>query len=139
MAYVGMSADIVHPGHLNILREAAKLGPVVVGLLTDEAIASYKRLPYMTFNERLAVVSALKDVTEVVPQETLDYVPNLMRLRPKYVVHGDDWKEGVQSKTRDRVIETLKEWGGTLVEPSYTDGISSTRVHNAMKELGTTP
>jgi len=139
MAYVGMSADIVHPGHLNILSEAAKLGPVVVGLLTDEAIASYKRLPYMTFDERLAVVSALKDVTEVVPQETLDYVPNLIRLRPKYVVHGDDWKEGVQSKTRDRVIETLKEWDGTLVEPSYTDGISSTRVHNAMKEIGTTP
>ena len=138
-AYVGMSADIIHPGHLNILAEAAQLGDVIVGLLTDEAIASYKRLPYMTYDERLLVVSALKGVSKVVPQPTLDYVPNLESLKPDYVVHGNDWKEGVQAKTRQRVIDALAQWGGELVEPNYTEGISSTRVHQAMKEIGTTP
>lgn len=137
--YVGMSADLVHPGHLNIINKAAELGEVTIGLLTDEAIASYKRLPYMTFAEREAVVSAIKGVARVVPQTTLDYVPNLRELRPDVVVHGDDWREGVQQKTRQRVIEALQEWGGELVEVPYTHGISSTRLHAALKEVGTTP
>ncbi len=110
--YVGMSADLVHPGHLNLLTEAAKLGEVTVGLLTDAAIASYKRLPYMTFEERKAVVSALKQVTHVIPQTTLDYVPNLEQLKPDYVVHGDDWRDGVQKATRQRVINCIAKWGG---------------------------
>lgn len=139
IVYVAMSADIVHPGHINLLEEAAALGPVTVGLLTDAAIASYKRLPLMTYEERLAVVRQLRHVNRVVPQETLDYEPNLRALKPAYVVHGDDWREGVQAKVRQRVIEVLAEWGGELVEPAYTPGISSTRVHQALLEVGTTP
>jgi len=77
VVYVGMSADIVHHGHLNIINEGAKLGKVVVGLLTDKAIASYKRLPLIPFAQRKIVVENIKGVNEVVPQETLDYVPNL--------------------------------------------------------------
>ena len=138
-AYVGMSADIIHPGHLNILKEAQKLGDVIVGLLTDEAIASYKRLPFMNYEERYVIVSAINYVTKVIPQKTLDYRPNLLSLKPDYVVHGDDWKEGVQAETRKTVLETLSEWGGELVEPKYTEGISSTRIHQAIHELGTTP
>jgi phosphoenolpyruvate phosphomutase len=137
--YVGMSADLVHPGHLNILRAAAELGRVTVGLLTDEAIASYKRLPYMTFEERRQVVAAIRGVEEVVPQATLDYVPNLQRLRPDFVVHGDDWQSGIQSRTRERVLEALAAWGGRLVEVPYTSGISSTRLNLALKELGVLP
>lgn len=137
--YVAMSADLVHPGHINILNVASRLGDVTLGLLTDEAIASYKRLPYMSYDERFAVVSQLKGVTEVVPQETLDYVPNLQRLKPDYVVHGDDWKTGPQQQARRAVIETLAEWGGELIEPSYTEGISSTKLNSAVKEVGTTP
>lgn len=110
--YVGMSADIVHNGHLHLLKEAAKLGEVTVGLLTDSAIASYKRMPFMTFEERKTVVENLKQVTRVIPQETLDYVPNLERERPDFVVHGDDWREGVQKNTRERVIQSLANWGG---------------------------
>lgn len=90
--YVGMSADIVHNGHLHLLNEAAKLGKVTVGLLTDSAIASYKRMPFMTFEERKAVVENLRQVARVIPQETLDYVPNLEKEKPDFVVHGDDWK-----------------------------------------------
>lgn len=137
--YVGMSADLVHPGHLNIINEARKLGEVTVGLLTDEAIASYKRLPYMTYKQRKIVVDNIKGVSQVIPQTTLDYVPNLKALKPDFVVHGDDWKEGVQQKTRQRVIDTLAEWGGRLVEVPYTKGISSTQLNTSLKEIGTTP
>ena len=137
--YVAMSADIIHPGHLNIIREAAKLGEVTVGVLTDAAIASYKRLPYMNYEQRAAVVKALKGVAEVMPQEQLDYIPNLLKLKPDYVVHGTDWREGVQAKTRQRVIEMLAAWGGELVEPEYTEGISSTQLNKAICEVGTTP
>jgi phosphoenolpyruvate phosphomutase len=137
--YVGMSADLVHPGHLNILKKAADLGEVTVGLLTDQAIASYKRVPFMTFEQRKQVIENIKGVSQVVPQTTLDYRHNLTQLRPDHVVHGDDWKEGVQQKTRQQVIDCLAQWGGSLVEVPYTDGISSTQLQHAMKELGTTP
>ena len=137
--YVGMSADLVHPGHMNILKKAAKLGDVTVGLLTDKAIASYKRLPYMTYAQRKEVIENIKGVKEVIPQETLDYRPNLEKIKPDIVVHGDDWKEGVQSKTRQQVIDTLSKWGGELVEVEYTAGISSTQLNNSLKEIGTTP
>ena len=136
--YVGMSADMLHHGHINIINEAAKLGHVTVGLLTDRAIASYKRLPYLNFDERKAVVVAMKGVSQVVAQETLDYVPNLEALKPDIVVHGDDWKTGVQSKVRQKVIDTLASWGGKLVEVPYTQGISSTKLNQALKAQGTT-
>ncbi|MBA7529108.1 Bifunctional protein HldE [subsurface metagenome] len=110
--YVGMSADLIHPGHLNIIKQAQKHGDVIVGLLTDKAIASYKRLPYMSFDQRKLVIESIKGVTDVVPQDTLDYGPNLKKLKPDYVVHGDDWKSGVQQATRQSVIDTLSEWGG---------------------------
>lgn len=139
LVYVAMSADIIHPGHLNIIKEAAKLGEVTVGVLTDAAIASYKRLPYMSYEQRAAVVAALKGVTRVIPQEQLDYIPNLLKLKPDFVVHGTDWREGVQAKTRQGVIDTLAQWGGKLVEPEYTPGISSTQLNKAIREVGTTP
>lgn len=112
--YVGMSADLVHPGHINIIKEALKLGEVTIGLLTDKAIASYKRLPYLTYEQRKAVVEQIKGVQQVVPQETLDYTTNLKKIRPDYVVHGDDWRSGIQDSTRQKVIETLREWGGGI-------------------------
>ena len=137
--YVGMSADLIHPGHINILQKASEIGEVTVGLLTDEAIASYKRLPHMTFEQRRKVVANLAMVSNVIPQTTLDYVPNLRELRPDVVVHGDDWRTGVQSETRQRVIDCLAEWGGELVEVEYTQGISSTQLNASLKQIGTTP
>ena len=139
LVYVGMSADIIHPGHLNIIHEASKLGRVVVGVLTDAAIASYKRLPYLNYEQRSLVVSNLKGVSEIIPQETLDYRPNLCKLRPDYVVHGDDWKEGIQKKTRQDIIDCLAEWGGQVVDVPYTKGISSSMLNERLKEIGTTP
>jgi len=137
--YVGMSADLVHPGHMNVIKKASEYGNVIVGLLTDKAIASYKRLPYMTFEQRKDVIENIKGVFQVVTQDTLDYRVNLEEIKPDFVVHGDDWKEGVQSKTRDQVISCLAQWGGELVEVAYTDGISSSQLNKALKEVGTTP
>jgi phosphoenolpyruvate phosphomutase len=137
--YVGMSADLIHPGHLNIIKEAGKLGDVIVGLLTDKAIASYKRLPTLKYEQRKIIIENIKGVSEVVPQNELDYTKNLRKYKPDFVVHGDDWKEGVQSQTRQKVIDTLAEWGGKLHEVPYTKGISSTQLNKAVKEIGTTP
>jgi len=136
--YVGMSADLVHPGHINILREADKLGEVVVGLLTDKAIASYKRLPFMSYEQREEVIKNIKGVSKVVAQHTLDYRPNLEQFKPHFVVHGDDWREGVQSKTREQVINCLDQWGGELIEVEYTQSISSTKLNQSLLEVGVT-
>jgi phosphoenolpyruvate phosphomutase / 2-hydroxyethylphosphonate cytidylyltransferase len=137
--YVGMSADMIHHGHLNILNKASELGEVTVGLLTDKAIASYKRLPLLTYEQRKIVMENIKGVAKVIPQDTLDYTSNLQKLKPDYVVHGDDWKTGVQSETRKKVIKTIKTWGGKLVEVPYTKGMSSTILNNEINSRGTTP
>ena len=137
--YVAMSADLIHPGHLNIIKKASTLGEVTIGLLTDEAIASYKRLPYLEFDQRKQIVENIKGVHKVISQETLDYRPNLLKIKPDFVVHGDDWKEGIQSTTRSQVAETIKKWGGELIEVPYTPGVSSTKINEYLKEIGTTP
>lgn len=137
--YVGMGADLLHPGHLNVISTAAQYGDVIIGLLTDSAIAKFSHLPYMNYEQRKIVVEAVKGVTEVVKQSTLDYTTNLEKIKPEYVVHGDDWKVGPQAKIREKVIETLKQWGGELIEVPYTQGISSTMINNIMREIGTTP
>ena len=137
--YVGMSADLIHPGHINIIKEAANLGDLTIGLLTDSAIAGYKRLPFMNFEQRKSVIENIKGVNKVVAQETLDYSKNLIEIKPEIVVHGDDWREGVQKQTRQQVIDVLSEWGGKLIELSYTEGVSSTQLQASVKDLGTTP
>ena len=139
IVYVGMSADIIHPGHINLLNEATKYGRVIVGLLTDEAIASYKRVPILTYSQRFSIVSNLVGVSEVISQESLDYTRNLNLLKPNFVVHGDDWKSGIQSKTRAAVIKALEGWGGNLIEVPYFEGISSTQLINKLKRNGITP
>tara|TARA_B100001057_G_scaffold313582_2_gene313731 strand:+ start:1964 stop:3265 length:1302 start_codon:yes stop_codon:yes gene_type:complete len=128
IVYVGLSADIIHEGHINILKSARKLGEVVVGLLTDTAITSYKNIPTLNFKQREIIIKNIKLVKKVIPQKTLDYRPNLELLKPDFVVHGDDWKKGVQKQTREQVISILKKWKGKLVEPKYTKNISSTSI-----------
>ena len=134
-----MSIDLVHPGHLNIINEAHKLGEVVVGLLTDKAVASYKRVPLMEFKDRYKVVSAIKNVSKVIKQNTHDYTENLRKIKPDYVIHGDDWKYGSSKNIRAKVIKELKKWNGKLFEVPYTKGISSTKLIEAERSLGTTP
>ena len=137
--YIALSADILHAGHLNIINEAKKYGEITVGVLTDSAIASYKRLPFLDFEHRKLIVENLKGVTKVIAQETLDYVPNLLKVKPDYVLHGDDWTQGIQKKIRDDVVNTLKEWDGEVIDIPYTEGISSTKLNDELKSIGTTP
>ena len=132
IVYVGLSADIIHEGHINILKTANKYGKVVVGLLTDKAISSYKNIPTLSYKQREIVLKNIKLVKKVIPQHTLDYRPNLKILKPNFVVHGDDWKTGVQKKTRTQVIKTLKLWKGKLIEPKYTKNISSSSIKSEL-------
>lgn len=137
--YIALSADLIHPGHLNVIKEGRQHGDVIIGLLTDAAIAEYKRLPYMSYEQRKEVVENIQGVTKVIPQHTLDYVENLQQVQPDYVVHGDDWVTGAQAPIRQRVIEALAQWGGRLIEIPYKQGISSTLLNKTLKEVGTTP
>ena len=137
--YVGFSADILHQGHINILKIAKKYGDVIVGLLTDQAIASYKNIPYLDYEKRKVVIENIKYVKKVIPQKTLDYVENLNLIKPDYVIHGDDWKSGAQKITRDRVLNTLKKWSGKLIEPKYTKNISSTLIKKNISEIVSSP
>ncbi len=139
IVYVGLAIDIAHEGHINILKTANRYGNVIVGLLTDEAIASYKNIPYLNYERRKIVVQNIKYVKKVIPQSTLSYVPNLNLIKPDFVVHGDDWKTGVQQQTRKDVIKTLKKWSGKLIEPKYTKNISSTIIKSKMLEIGLSP
>jgi phosphoenolpyruvate phosphomutase len=137
--YLGLSGDIIHPGIINIVREAAKHGEVLVGLLTDSAVASHKRLPYLNWQQRLEVVENIKGVAKVVPQEEWSYIPNLKKYRPDAIIHGDDWKSGPLSAEREKVFSLMKETGGEVIEIPYTKGVNSSALNEAMRSLGTTP
>ena len=131
--YVPMSADIIHPGHINILKTAARYGRVIVGLFADEAISSYKPKPYMTYDQRKIVVESLKYVDEVVPQMTRDYDENIRRLKPDFMIHGKDWREGPLADVRAKAVATMSEWGGQVIEPDYTKGVSSSMIRGQIR------
>jgi phosphoenolpyruvate mutase len=137
--YIGMGTDLIHHGHINIIEKARELGEVTVGLLSDKAVVKYSRLPFLAYDDRKRILENIKGVKEVILQDTLDYEENLRRLQPDYVVHGTDWRVGPQKHIREKVIKLLQEWGGELIEPDYTEGISGTSLYQALKEIGTTP
>lgn len=137
--YVAMSADIIHQGHLNVINEAKKLGDVIVGLHTDDVIRGYWRNPIMKYDERKEVIESIKGVAKVISQDSLDQVSNLIKIRPDYVVHGDDWKEGSQRELRERVINSINLWGGKLIEVPYTHGVSISKLDEELMQIGITP
>ena len=137
--YVVFAADILHGGHINILSNAAKYGDVIVGLLTDKAITSYKKLPQINFKQREIILKNIKFVKTIIPQYEIDYTKNLNKIKPDYVLHGDDWKTGILSNIRAKVIKQLKKWNGKLIEIPYTKNISSTLIKKRTLEAGNTP
>lgn len=137
--YLGLTGDIIHPGIINIINEGAKLGELTVGLLTDSAIVSHKRLPYLTYEQRKNVVENIKGVAKVIPQEDWSYVPNLKAIKPDYMIHGDDWKSNYLSAIREECFKVMKEWNGQIVEIPYTQGINSSSLAENAKAIGTTP
>ena len=128
IAYVPLAVDILHSGHLNIINKAKKYGKVVIGLLSDSAVAEYKSIPSLDYKERYKIVENLKNVHKIIKQDTWDYSKILNSLKPDYFVHGDDWKKGIQKKTRQKVIKLLKKNKGKLIEIPYTKNISSTSI-----------
>jgi len=137
--YLGMIADIMHPGLINIINEGAKYGDVVIGLYTDKAIATHKRLPYLTYEQRETVVRSIHGVADVVPQDDWSYVPNLVKYKPDYIIHGDDWLEGPDKYIRDEVFKVMESLGGKVIEIPYTKGITSSGLAEELESLGTTP
>lgn len=139
MVYLGMIADIMHPGLINIINEGAKYGDVIIGLFTDKAIATHKRLPYLTYEQRETVVRSINGVADVVPQDDWSYVPNLVKYKPDYIIHGDDWLEGPDKYIRDEVFKVMESLGGKVIEIPYTKGITSSGLAEELESLGTTP
>ena len=137
--YIAMSADILHHGHINLIKKASEYGELTVGVLTDEAIATYKRLPVLNYEERKFIIENIEGVKEVIPQKTLDYTENLELLKPNYVFHGDDWVNNDLKNTRSNVIETLKKWDGQLIEIPYTEGVSIDKLNETVKYTSSMP
>ncbi len=137
--YLGMIGDIMHPGLINIINEATKYGDVMIGLFTDKAIATHKRLPYLTYDQRKQVIENIKGVSSIVPQEDWSYVPNLVKYKPDYIIHGDDWLYGPDKYIRDEVFKVMKAMGGKVIEIPYTKGISASGLKEAIDSLGVTP
>ena len=136
--YVSMIADLLHAGHINILKEAEKYGDITVGLLTSTAINELNDTAYLKYQQRFDVINSLSMVSSIVSQEDASYKENLLKMKPDYVVHGDDWKGGKQSKYRQEVIDLLSEWGGELIEVEYSSDISDKNLKNQLMKLGVT-
>jgi phosphoenolpyruvate phosphomutase / 2-hydroxyethylphosphonate cytidylyltransferase len=133
-----MIADLLHAGHINVLEEATGHGEVTVGLLTSTAINELNDSAYLKYEQRLQVIKNLTMVKDVIPQESASYKDNLIKVKPDYVVHGDDWIDGKQSKYRQEVIDVLNEWGGKLIEVEYSSDISDKNLKNQLMKLGVT-
>ena len=118
--YMTFSTDIIHSGHIAIIRKAERLGRLIIGVLSDEAVAGYKRFPLVPAEERRAMFENISGVYRVVEQRTLSYKENLEKYHPDIVVHGDDWVSGFQRPVRDEVVSILASYGGKLVEFPYS-------------------
>ena len=138
IVYVPLAVDILHKGHINIIKIAKNYGRVIVGLLTDKAIVKYKELTILNFEERKNLVKNLKYIDQVVAQDNYDYEEILNRIKPNYFVHGDDWKFDNRKIVRKKVIKILKKWNGRLIEPKYTKDVSSSIIKNKILELSST-
>lgn len=131
--YMCFSSDVLHSGHTAILRKAARLGKLTIGVLSDEAVASFRRFPILPMDQRKSLFSNIKGVDSVVEQKTLSYKETLLSLKPDIVVHGDNWKEGFQKPLRSEVIEVLNSYGGRLIEFPYTDDPKLKALENASR------
>jgi cytidyltransferase-like protein len=129
LVFVPMAADIFHHGHINILLKAKKYGNVVVGLMTDAGIKSYKKKkPAITYKNRIKIIEQLRCVDIVLPLNGLRYLEYAEYYKFEYFVHGDDWKKNVQSQHRKKLILLMKKWGGKVLEFPYTKNISSSKI-----------
>lgn len=132
--YTCFCTDVIHEGHLNILKRAAEYGWLIVGILSDEAMVSYNRFPTITLEQRIDLVKETGYADEVIVQDEVMYDHVLEVIKPDYVVHGDNWKEGPEAAIRSNVVENLKKLGGELIEIPYTYNDKVKRIDDQMKE-----
>ncbi len=137
--YIGLTADILHPGIFNLIESAKPYGPITVGLLTDAAVKGHKNLPSFTWEQRKLMVLGIAGVHSVVTQDDWSYKTNILKLRPKYFFHGDDWLNNSDSTIRSEVIQALESYGGKLIEVEYTKGVSASALAMQAKEHASIP
>lgn len=138
-SYVCISTDILQKGHINVIKRAAELGEATVGVLSDGAAALYEKYPVMPLSERMEIIASIAGVSHVVVQDDIYYDDNLRRLRPDYVVHGDNWNRGYQRKVKERAEKVLSEWGGQIVEVPYYHSKDMAIFYSSMKDLRGVP
>ncbi len=131
-----MSIDILHHGHINIIEHGVRYGEITIGLLTDEAIASHKRLPLLTYEQRYRILENIRGVKNIVPQKEWDYAPNIKKYKPNFMIHGDDWLDGPLFPYREKAIDALNQIGGELIEIPYTTDVSSSKLKDDLFSKG---
>ena len=130
---VPMAADLLHHGHIRILKKAKKLGTVIIGLITDKGLETYKGKPLLKYEHRKEIISEIKTVDYVIPLKGLVYPKIAEIIKVNFFVHGTDWRKGPQSETRKIMIKNIKMWGGRVVEIPYTKNISSSSIKNSIR------
>ena len=139
IAYISLTADTIHHGHMKLLEKAREYGDITIGLMTSSAVAAFKRIPILTFDQRKKILLNFMGVKKVIKQESWDYSQYIKQHKPDYLIHGDDWKVGYQKEIRDKVIKALKSYGGKLIEIPYTKGISSSALSFQLTSNSLTP
>jgi len=137
--YIALSVDVLHHGHINLINHAKKYGKVIAGLLTDSAISTQKRLPLLNFNQRKKILENISGISKVVPQNEWEYAKNILKLKPDYMIHGDDWITGSDKNLRSSSIKALNKVGGKLIEIPYTKNVSSYSLKERMYLESTLP
>ncbi len=137
--YISLTADSIHHGHMKLFETARKYGDIIIGLLSDKAVAEHKRIPYLNFEQRKKILTNFKGVKSVIKQNEWDYSKSIKSLKPDFLVHGDDWKTGHMSEIRRKVLKIMKSYGGKLIEIPYTKGVSSSALINHLNQISVTP
>ncbi len=109
--FMSLSTDVIHGGHIRMIENAASLGELTIGVLNDQVVASYKRFPLLSCKERMRIAASIQGVSHVIEQDEMSYRKVIKELKPDYVVHGDDWRSGIQQPIREEVLLLLKEYG----------------------------
>ncbi len=137
--YIALSVDFVHHGHMNLIEKARQLGEITLGLLTDKAIASKKELPYLNYNQRLQIVKNFNGIKKVIPQNEWDYSNNILKIKPDYFVHGDDWNFNGEIQLKENALKALKKVSGKLIEIQHVKDISSSKLKKKSNNVGGMP
>ena len=135
IVFLPMAVDFLHHGHVRIIKKANKYGSVVVGLMTDKGLQSYKGKPILNYKQRKEILSEIKNIKYIIPLNGLKYCEISKVLKVNFFVHGNDWKKGTQSKERKRLINLLKGWKGKVIDLPYTKNISSSKIKTFINNL----